>query len=230
MTFEGFPPAGLAFLADLAQNNNRDWFEANRDVYQTALLEPALAFVVTLGERLRELAPHIQFDTRTNGAGSLMRVHRDVRFAKDKSPYHDYVSGLLWEGAGKKNECPAFGFQLIPAGLGLMAGQFMFTKPGLIAYRGAVLNDQSGPRLATILDDLRGRPGYEVGGMALKKVPRGFDSDHPRADLLRFKGLYAYPPHLEGPILSSPDLVDACMAHFEVMAPLQQWLAQATQS
>ena len=230
MTFEGFSSAGLAFLSDLAQNNNREWFEANRDVYQTALLEPALAFVVTLGERLREIAPHIQFDTRTNGAGSLMRVHRDVRFAKDKSPYHDYVSGLLWEGAGKKNECPAFGFQLIPAGLGLMAGQFMFTKPGLIAYRGAVLNDQSGPRLATILDDLRGRPGYEVGGMALKKVPRGFDSDHPRADLLRFKGLYAYPPHLEGPILSSPDLVDACMAHFEVMAPLQQWLAQATQS
>ena len=63
MTFAGFSPTGLAFLANLAQNNNRDWFQAHRDVHQTALLEPALAFVVTLGERLREIAPHFQFDT-----------------------------------------------------------------------------------------------------------------------------------------------------------------------
>ena len=227
--FTGFPAEGLAFLAGLAQNNNREWFEARRDVYQTALLKPALAFVETLGERLREIAPHIRFDTRTNGAGSLMRIHRDVRFAKDKSPYHDYVSGLLWEGAGKKNNCPAFGFQLIPEGLGLMAGQFMFTKEGLDSYRAAVLDEEFGTALAKICNDLRGRPGYELGGEALKTVPRGFDADHPRADLLRYKGLYAHPPRLTGPLLSSPDLVDACMAHFVIMAPLQQWLVTATQ-
>ncbi|MEZ4770644.1 MAG: DUF2461 domain-containing protein [Caldilineales bacterium] len=229
MMFEGFPPAGLMFLADLAQNNDREWFEAHRDEYQKELLEPAQAFVAALGERLREFAPHVQFDTKTNGTGSLMRIHRDVRFSKDKSPYHEYVSGLLWEGKGKKNECPAFGFQLTPFALGLMAGQFMFTRDGLIAYRAAVLNDESGPRLAAILDDLRSRPGYEVGGVALKKVPRGFNSDHPRAELLRFKGLYTHPPRLEGPILSSPELVEVCMLHFAAMAPLQQWLVEATQ-
>ena len=104
MTFTGFPREGIQFLRDIDDNNNRDWFEAHKHIYQTALVEPAQAFIVALGERLQTIAPNVQYDTRTNGSGSLMRIYRDVRFSKDKSPYKNWIGIVFWEGQGKKTD------------------------------------------------------------------------------------------------------------------------------
>src|SRR5262245_53244794 len=122
MTFSGFSPDGLAFLADLAAHNDRAWFTAHKQAYQATLLEPAQAFVVGLGERLRALAPGISVDPRTDGRGTLMRLARDTRFSDDKTPYKTELSGLFWEGDGQKTVCPAFGFRLRADGMDLMAG------------------------------------------------------------------------------------------------------------
>lgn len=130
-SFSGFPAAGLRFLEDLAANNERPWFEANRAVYERELLEPAVLFVAAVGNRLEAIAPNIRFDTRTNGSGSLMRIYRDVRFSKDKRPYKTNISGIWWEGAGKKTVSPGFGFQLEASGMSLIAGQFGFSKEQL---------------------------------------------------------------------------------------------------
>src|SRR6516164_5871075 len=110
--FSGFSPAGIQFLIDLAKHNDRTWFEANKETYQVSLLEPALSFVVALGTRLQALAPAINIDTRTDGRGVLMRMHRDTRFSTDKSPYKTNIAGILREGQEKKMESPAYGFQL----------------------------------------------------------------------------------------------------------------------
>ena len=85
--FPGFPKEGLSFLENLARNNNREWFEAHRQEYLSQVLEPAQAFVLALGERLKAISSGIAYDTRPKG-GSILPIHRDVRFSKDKTPYN----------------------------------------------------------------------------------------------------------------------------------------------
>jgi uncharacterized protein (TIGR02453 family) len=227
MAFAGFPRDGLAFLAELAANNQRDWFAAHRQRFQSQLLEPAQAFVVALGERLRALAPAIHVDLRNNGRGTLMRLTRDTRFSRDTTPYKTELNGLFWEGTGEKTFSPAFGFRLQAEGMDLMAGLFQFPPPALTAYRAAVIDDQQGGELAQIIATLRARSGYTVEGEQYRRVPAGYDPQQPRADLLRYKGLYAHPQCLGVEAVCGPDLIESCVAHFEVMAPLQRWLARA---
>jgi len=227
MDFNGFPSEGLAFLQELEAHNEKPWFDANKNRYQEQLLRPAQAFVLAVGKRLQAIAPAVQYDTRTNGSGTLMRIHRDTRFSQDKTPYKTHVDGLFWEGEGKKTERPAFGFRLTTDGMGLMAGIFGFPQPALAAYRRAVQDDRPGQELVEIIARLAAA-GYEVAGEHYKRVPAGLDPGHPRADLLRHDGLYAFPPAGFGrAAVSSPSLVDACMAHFQAMAPLQRWLVRA---
>ncbi len=83
--FDGFPLEAMQFFADLEHNNNRDWFQAHKPDYQNHIIAPGKAFVLALGQRLAAISPHIQFDTRTNGAGSMLRIYRDIRFSKDKT-------------------------------------------------------------------------------------------------------------------------------------------------
>ncbi len=227
--FSGFPPEATQFLSELAENNNKAWFTDHKKQYETYILEPSKAFIVTLGERLQAIAPNIQYDTRTNGSGSLMRIYRDTRFSKDKTPYKTNISAMLWEGAGKKTLCPAFGFRLQASGLGVMAGMFGFDKGWLERYRTAVSDPKLGEELQTIINNLDNST-YELIGQHYKRVPRGFDTDHPRAELLKYNALYAHPrKEFDAQLITSPQLVDACLTHFEAIAPIQQWLVKISQ-
>ena len=104
--FPGFPPETQAFLRELRENNNRDWFTANKARFDDVVRAPALQWVAVMGERLRTIDPDIVVDLRANGSGSLMRAARDTRFSKDKSPYKVNVAMLWWHGAGKKMQHP----------------------------------------------------------------------------------------------------------------------------
>ncbi len=225
--FRGIPAAGLQFLADLGENNNKEWFTENKDVFQVQLLEPAVAFVTAVGERLQSISNQIQYDTRTNGSGSLMRIYRDTRFSKDKTPYKTAVAGMWWQGAGKKTENPAFGFQITKDGMGLMAGMFGFSKEQLAAYREAVVDEKLGKELGEVITAVTANGQYEILGQHYKKVPRGFAAEHERAEYLKFNHLYAHPKTaVSAAVVTSPELVDVCMAHCEQMAPIQQWLVK----
>ena len=125
-SFSGFPEEGLRFLEGLAANNSRDWFQPRKEDYTRTLLEPAQAFVAALGGRLEALAEGIVYDTRTSGSGSILRIYRDMRFSKDKSPYHTRVRIVFWEGPGKKMENPAFYVGIGPDGAGLFSGMHAF--------------------------------------------------------------------------------------------------------
>lgn len=224
-TFTGFPPAALGFLADLAANNHREWFEAHKATYRTAILEPALAFTLHLGERLQTLATGITYDLRTNGSGSIMRIYRDVRFSPNKSPYKTNLGIVFWEGVGKKTESPGFYFHMEAGIATISAGLYRFPPPVQTAYREAVADPKMGSVLASALDDVRGA-GYSVGGEHYQRVPRGYDRAHPRADLLRHNGLYTTSPPIEPAVLGSPELVEVCFAHCRAMAPVHQWLGE----
>lgn len=222
--FAGFPPEGRQFLRDLEANNNREWFEANRAVYEQKLLGPAVDFVVALGTRLQEQYPGMYFDTRTNGQGTLIRIYRDTRFSADKSPYKTAVAGMFGEGAGKKMERPGFGFHLTADLLELAAGVFQFTKPQLEAYRAAVDDERSGRELETALAAVRVAGDYTLSGEQYKRVPQGFDPAHPRGDLLRMAGLWFQPAGGIGDGLGDPALADVAFAHYRAMAPVYDWL------
>ena len=220
-SFDGFPEAGLQFLRDIEVNNNKEWFQANKGLYEAELLAPAQDFVMALGSRLQVIEPGIVFDTRTDGRGVLMRFYRDTRFSKDKSPYKVNIAGMYTDGQGKKTERPSFGFHMGAESMELMAGMFAFSKSQMAAYREAVAADQSGEELAAVLTDLG---AYHLVGEKYKRVPDGYDAAHPRADLLRFAGLYVHPPAVDGRFLTGPELVDVCFDHFRKMAPVYDWL------
>jgi uncharacterized protein (TIGR02453 family) len=223
-TFSGFPQAGLEFLANLAVHNDRVWFEAQKNDYRELLLEPAQAFVLTLGAKLQMISNGIRCDTRTDGRGVLMRLHRDTRFSPDKSPYHTHLSGLFWEGSQKKTERPAFGFQIEATGMALMTGIFKFPPAMLAVYREAVSEEREGAALEDILETMRRASHYEIAGERYQRVPSGYDPNHRRADLLRYDGLYAFAPRLAVSDLLTSALVDLCSTHFQQMAPLYHWL------
>lgn len=230
--FTGFPQAGLQFLHDLAAHNEREWFNARKPIYQEQVEAPALSLVVTLGERLRaEVAPGLTYDTRTNGAGSLMRIYRDTRFSPDKTPYKTHVDMWLWEGdAPKKMQNPGFGVRVaVEAGAlvsGLMVGLGGFDKDALAAYREAVAGDDLGPALVEALDAVKAAGDYRIEGVHYKRVPRGYDAEHARADLLRYNGLHVYSPPLDPALLTSAAFVDAVVEHCAKMAPVHHWLVK----
>lgn len=227
-TFNGFPEEGLQFLRDIEVNNNKEWFQENRGTFDAALLAPAQDFVAALGSRLQEIEPAIIIDTRTDGRGVLMRFYRDTRFSKDKSPYKTNIAGMFTDGQGKKTERPAFGFHMGADSMELMAGIFRFSKPQLAAYRAAAADDQPGEELVEVLRALGQAGEYHLVGEHYKRVPAGYESDHPRADLLRYAGLYVHPTAVEGRYLATPELVDICMAHFDKMSPVYEWLVKYT--
>lgn len=229
-SFTGFPEAGIQFLADLAENNNRDWFQVNKSTFQKELQEPAQLFVANLGMRLQEISPEIRFDTRTNGSGSLMRIYRDTRFSKDKTPYKTNVSMAFWEGPGKKMANPGFFIRFEPSGGGVYVGQHVFDKDKLGVFRDAVVDDDLGSELEQAVAQVEAEGGYEVGGEHYKRVPRGYDAGHPRAVYLKYNGLYAVnPTAVSETDLYRPELVDICFEHCHRMDPIQRWLVKLDQ-
>jgi uncharacterized protein (TIGR02453 family) len=223
-TFEGFPEQGIRFLTELDRNNDRDWFQAHKDEYQQYVLAPTRDFVFALGERLREISPGIRYDTRASG-GSILRIHRDLRFSKDKTPYNPNVRVGFWEGAGKRMENPSFLVRVQPDGVSLYAGIHVFPKPMLKAYREAVIDETLGSELESAMAAVRAAGAYTLGGEHYKRVPRGYDADHPRADLLRYNGLWAHTAQaLDADLITTPKLLDACLEHCRNMAPLHRWL------
>lgn len=223
--FPGFPPAGIQFLVELGDNNNKEWFTANKPRFERDLLKPAIEFIAAVGDGLRSISPEIRVDPRTNGSGSLMRIYRDTRFSNDKTPYKTSIAGMWWDGPGKKTQSSAFGFHLDHRGMDLMAGMFHFDKDQLKSYRDAVVDPQAGAELRKIVDQISASSAYKLVGERYKRVPSGYDPEHPNADLLLYNALYAHPVQ-SVPIaqVSSPKIVDICLTHFRQMAPVQRWL------
>jgi uncharacterized protein (TIGR02453 family) len=228
--FSGFPQQGLRFLRELEANNNREWFQAHKDEYRHQVLAPAQDLVFALGERLKGISPGIVYDTAASGSGSILRIYRDLRFSADKRPYNTYVRLVFWEGKLKKMENPSFFVRISPGGVGVYAGMHGFRKPVLAAYRDAVVDDLLGADLEEAIASVKGAGAYTVGGEHYKRVPRGYEADHPRADLLRYNGLWAHTAASINPaVITSPDLVEVCLEHCRNMAPLHRWLVKVGQ-
>ncbi len=224
--FTGFPEEGLDFFRTLEKNNNRDWFLEHKQVYLDHVVAPAQSFVVAMGTKLQEISPGLRYDTRTNGQGSMNRIYRDIRFSKDKSPYNTHVWFGFWEGPGKKMASPGYGIGLDTEGWGIHAGSHPFSKSMLETYREAVDDEILGPELERAVGPLQEAGRFEIGDAKYKRVPRGYDTDHPRARWLKYDGLWAYKNFKEPEVVLKPELVDRCFEVAQEMAPLHHWLVK----
>lgn len=150
--FEGFSKKSLKFFADLEKNNTKDWFSANRDIFDDEILFPAKAFVTDMGERLTKIAPDIVADPRTDK--SIFRIHRDTRFSKEKIPYKTHLGIYFWEGAAKKLENPGFYFQFDKDSMFLGVGMHIFPKDMIKDYRDAVVHKKKGVELRKAIESV----------------------------------------------------------------------------
>jgi uncharacterized protein (TIGR02453 family) len=224
--FHGFPEEGLQFLEDLKQNNNREWFQAHKELHTEYVLRPAQEFVVALGEGLQSVSDGIAYGNQANGTGSILRIYRDLRFTKDKTPYKTHVGLFFWEGRRKKMENPGYYLHIEPSGGTLYAGMYRFTKTFREAYRDAVVDDKLGRDLERSLAAVKGAGAYRIEGDRYKRVPRGYDAEHERVGLLLYKNLYVEAPAIEARVLKRSDLVDVCLEHCRSMAPVHRWMVR----
>jgi uncharacterized protein (TIGR02453 family) len=177
-TFTGFRPEAIQFLADLADNNERSWFQPRKGEYERLLKIPLEELCVALDQRFRERGLPLSADP----ARSPFRIYRDVRFSKDKSPYKTHVSASFPSLDGHA-EAGAY-FHMSPGEIYAGGGMWHPDRERLAAWRALV---DSGVGLEALDDPAFVATFGSVGGDALSRVPAGFAKDHPRAELLRLK-------------------------------------------
>jgi len=222
-TLNNFPRDTVKFLSKLKRNNNKEWFESHREEFVSSVFEPAQEFVIVLGELLRTIVPGIIAIPKTDK--SIFRLHRDVRFSKNKLPYKTNLGLYFWEGDRKKMECSGFYFHVEPEYFFLGAGQYMFTDEQLKKYRNVVYDPDKGKELDSIVKKLK-KKGYGIGGRTYKKVPRGFDPEYPYAEYLLYFGIYSYEEKKEFKVLTKEDPIKFAFNKFKAMLPIHQWLVK----
>lgn len=218
--FDAFPPETLRFLEGVSADNSRTWFEANRGLYEAGYVAPACAFVEAMGPRLAALSPGVRWEARVNG--SVPRINRDVRFSKDKRPYKDHLDIWFWHGDRKGWDRPGFYLRITPERLYMGSGMHVLQGPMLERFRQAVLDPAAGEKLETALAEVAAA-GCEPGASTRRNVPRGFDKEHPRANLLLHEALCAG-RELPAADAVTPGFTDRAFACYAASWPVGRWL------
>ncbi|MGB1087056.1 MAG: DUF2461 domain-containing protein [Alphaproteobacteria bacterium] len=221
-TFSGFDPALIKFYKALKKNNSKTWFEAHRADYDALHLEPAKDFVAALAPGLSKISPDI-IAVPTVG-GTIGRINRDTRFSKDKTPYKHNMFLRLRQPAQGMKEGPGTFVHIGIDGLWLAGGWFRFDTGPRDAYRAAIIDDKKGPALLRAVKKVE-KAGFEgPGGTHYKRVPRGFDPDHKRAEFLKHSGFYMT-RHIPGSSpLFSADAVPFMLEQVKAFQPVIRWL------
>lgn len=220
--FAGFSKSTFKFLKDLEKNNKKEWFEKQRDIYENEILEPSFIFITEMGERLMSIAPAITAIPKIDK--SIFRIYKDVRFSKDKTPFKTHIGIFFWDGKRKKLENPGFYLQLNKNSIFLASGLYIFPKDLLKPYRDSVVDPDKGKKLRAVIKKITKTPEYKVGDTHYKRVPRGYDPEHPNADLLLYNGIHAYTEnHLPKDIYTEA-FIDYCFKIFKDFSPLNNWV------
>jgi uncharacterized protein (TIGR02453 family) len=179
-----FTRATLQFLAELGHHNERAWFEANKARYERDVRDPALALIRSLAPHLKKVSRHLVASDKKVG-GSLMRVHRDVRFARDKAPYKTNIGIQFRHEAGKDVHAPGLYLHVEAERCFLGAGLWHPEPEALAAIREAIQAKPAAWRKAR--DDAAFRRHFSLAGESLKRPPAGIAADHPLVEDLKRK-------------------------------------------
>lgn len=221
--YRGFEKDTIAFLEELAANNNREWFADNKSRYEEQVLDVALRFIQSMQSPLAQIAPHFTAVPQRVG-GSLMRVYRDTRFSKDKTPYKTNVGIQFRHEAGRDVHCPGFYLHLEPGRCFLGAGIWRPDSKALRAIRDFIADNPGGWRKA--VGDRRFGARFMLDGESLVRAPRGYPPDHPLIEDLKRKNFIATADFADAKALER-DFVDWVASAFQTTSPLMRYLCQA---
>ena len=182
MAFPGCSEEAITWLRNLNENNNREWFLANKHVYESQLKQPLLLLVESLNQRLAAKIPeYVQDDPRK----APFRIYRDTRFSKNKTPYKSHISAAF-PRRGMGDKASGFYFQISGKSVGIAGGSYMPPSDSLLAIRTEIAERQqefarmsAGRKLVSLMGEMQGEQ--------LRRVPKGFSPDHPAVDMLRRK-------------------------------------------
>lgn len=204
--FTGFPEAALDFYDDLEMDNTKSFWEAHKAVHAESVKAPMVALTAALEPEF--------------GTAKIFRPYRDVRFAKDKTPYKTSQGAFVAAG-------PACGWYVEISARGVRSGAGFYDASGsdLARIRASIDSEATGKQLQRILAKLE-KSGFTVGGQKLKTSPRGYDAEHPRIELLRHKSLTIGREYGFEPIIHTSDLLDSVRADWKAARPLVDWVAE----
>ena len=186
--YVGFTPETIAFLRELGENNNRDWFNANKHRYETHVLDVALEFIQSMYEPLAEIAPRFTAIPKRMG-GSLMRVYRDTRFSKNKTPYKTNIGIQFRHEQARDVHSPGYYVHIDPENVFLGVGMWRPPSDALRQIRERISHKTSEWDRAS--GDQAFRRHFVLGGESLTRPPRGFDASHRRIDDIKRKDFIA---------------------------------------
>lgn len=214
-----FNPELFSFLRELRENNDREWFAANKGRYEKDVRDPVLRFISDFGVPLTRISSHLVADPRPVG-GSMFRIYRDTRFSRDKSPYKTHVGvHFFHEKAKKAPSVPGFYLHLEPDKCFAAAGIWHPDPTALLRVREAIAS--SSPEWKAVK-----RSGLPIEGGTLKRPPRGFDPEHKDIDALKRTDFVFSTPLKNVDVCSSSFLNDFA-AHCRRMAPIAKLAATA---
>jgi len=220
----GFDVALFKFLGDLKANNNREWFQKNKDRYRSTVQDPLLDFVVAMEAPLREISPHYVADARRNG-GSVFRIYRDVRFSKNKAPYKEHAACNFRHKAGKDVHAP--GFYLHLANDKLMFGGGIWGPPSDALYNiRSMIREKPSEWQKVINNKLFKTTFSGVDGESLIRPPQGFEKDLLYIEDIRRKSFYAM--REEDPKLALEDhFIDEVIQTYQALKPLLAFICKS---
>jgi uncharacterized protein (TIGR02453 family) len=213
----------FTFLGELARNNNREWFTRNKERYEDVVRGPALQFIADFAPHLAKISREFRAEPKKVG-GSLFRIHRDTRFAKDKRPYKTAVGIQFRHAAGKDAHAPCFYLHLEPGECFIGAGIWHPDGDTTRSIREAIAESPAAWKKAAYGKLFLNR--FRLGGDILRRPPRGFPADHPYVEDLKRKDFIAIADVAQSRT-TRPGFMSDFVAHCKTSIPLQKFLCQA---
>lgn len=208
-------------MRQLARNNDRQWFQPRKEIYQTHVYEPMRLLVELINRDLRKFAA----DHVTEPKKSIYRIYRDTRFSKDKTPYKTHIAAIFPRKGMAKHAGAGFYFQFSPEGLEIAGGVYMPGPEEMLAVRQAI-GKQPGQWRKLVEDKRLVATVGPLFGEKLARVPKGFDADHPAADYLKMKQWY-FDVTLKAEEALQPSIHPLIIWYFKGMAPVMNWMNNA---
>ena|SRR5437867_8502406 len=217
-TFPGFAKEGLQFLRSLKRNNNREWFQKHKSIYETQVRQPMESLIEAMAAEFQRFAPEMVASPKV----SAYRIYRDTRFSKDKSPYKTHVAAVFPRAGFGKHEGAGYYLHIAPAELLIGGGLYMPLPEDLNAVRSHIAENPE-----TFLDIIEARQFRRlfgaIGGDQLSRLPRGFPPDHAAANYLRYKQFLASRT-FEPDAATGPDFHRLVVETFRGMLPFVRFL------
>lgn len=219
----GFNASTIAFLNELQANNNREWFKENKSRYEELVLDVALRFIQSMQDPLADIAPHFTA-VPTRVGGSLMRVYRDTRFGKDKTPYKTNIGIQFRHEMAKDVHSPGYYVHIAPDTVFLGAGMW---RPDSDPLRG--IRERIAARPAEwqrVMNDKTFKRHFKLGGESLQRPPRGFDKEHECIDDIKRKSFIAV-KDMDVKACLNPRFQQQVETAFKSATPYMQFLCKA---